>query len=115
MIIVGQPGCGRKTFDKELNKNAKYRVDFCHPEDLVGLYKEDDLIVLIDTAVILCRKRLGRRDIDFDEAKEYKNLLSYVRELPNVFIINNNGSLHDFRVKIKRAQKDIFEPFKEKP
>ena len=122
-IIVGRKGSGKTTFIKESLKITKRKFLETNWINFEEKYNEGDLIIFLDTPTLLCKQRnkttfwLSKQYSQTGNLwEDYSNIteayfedifLKYVTELPNLYIINNNGSLSDFRVKIKKFTEDL--------
>lgn len=107
MLITGRSKSGKTTYlniMKEIKPSLEYEE--CPPEEVIEIYKENQLIILVDTPAILCIKRSDSK-LQLKEIIEQDILIEYIKELPNCVIIKNNLTIDDFKVKIKRLSKNI--------
>jgi len=114
MLITGRSKSGKTTYlniMKEIKPSSSpilFTIECkeCSPDEAIEIYKENQLIILVDTPAILCIKRSDSK-LQLKEIIEQDILIEYIKELPNCVIIKNNLTIDDFKVKIKRLSKNI--------
>lgn len=116
-IITGRDNSGKSTFKKEIDLIVKdlskiNKTSFIelhgYSANFTTRFNEEDSIVLIDTPALICFKRSGKVDPFNDEQQnEQDRFLFHVTELPRCTIISNNGTLDEFRVRIKKFIKSL--------
>lgn len=109
ILITGRSGSGKNTcmqlLADELRGEDYVFIEL--PSDIfLQHYKEEEVILYVNTPVILCAGRL-RKSINLTFQKKEDQLLSYVTELPNCYIIDNNQTIDDLKVKIKKFVKNF--------
>ena len=124
IYVTGRNGSGKSTFIEQVRQelegpflskttsslltNNKIRPHLIETKlkNLADYYREGDLVVVIDTAAMLCSIR---KDLSFSiKNANYENdLLRHVTELPKCTIIKNNDSIDTLRVQVKKYIKKI--------
>lgn len=114
ILVTGRKGSGKSTFIEEWCA-IRLAFDSNHPIlDLSGdklvshpaLKMPDTRIIVVQTPAILCSIR-SNVSFDLEQRKQEDAFLSHMTELPNCTIIKNDGTISDFRVKIKKYIRSI--------
>ncbi len=110
-IVTGRESSGKSSFVQEAKPLVARKNDITlvevKLESILQHYREGDSIIYIETPALLCMLRQKKAHLNLNRLEQEDKLLSYVTDLPNCFIIKNDLSPDEFKVRIKQLVKRL--------
>lgn len=110
--VTGRRGSGKSTVIHEIRKELMHLekehiiLEELRLNEFANSYIEGTQVLIVDTQVIICCKRVGER-FKLSTKLEENQLLSFVTVLPRCTIISNDNDIDTLRVHIKKLVKKL--------